>query len=1569
LGMQDGGERIGGSLAFRTDLFDGETVARMAEHLRRVLEQVAADADLRLSALDLLGEDERRQVLADWNPAPAAYPADSSIPALFEAQAARAPEGIALVFGGERTAYGELNARANRLAHRLTALGVGPETRVAICLERGAQMVTAALAVLKAGGAYVPLEPGYPAERLALMLADSAVPVLVTEAALADGIPAREGLRVVRVDADAAEIDAESAENPAGRAGPRSLAYVIYTSGSTGTPKGVAVEHRGVIRLVRDTDYVRLDETDRIAHASSVSFDAATFEVWGALLNGGAVVGIPKETAVVPAALVEALRAGGVTTFFLTTALFNQVARERPEGFNGLRYLCFGGEAVDPAAVRRVLDAGGPAHLLHVYGPTENTTFSTWHRVRGVAPDARTVPLGRAVAHSTAYVLDARLALQPTGVPGELYLGGDGLARGYLGRPAATAERFVPDPFAAVPGARMYRTGDRVRWTADGALEYLARLDGQVKVRGFRIELGEVENAIRRYEGMVDCAVVAREEGPGDRRLAAYVVGDVDVDALRAHLRRGLPEYMVPASIRVLDALPLNANGKLDRRALPAPDYAAADDRYVAPRTQVEEVLAGIWMQVLRLERVGVRESFFEVGGHSLLATRVVSRVREVFGVELPLRALFEGPTLAELAERVEALRAADRPQLPPIVPVERGRPLPLSFAQERLWFLDRLEEGSTFYNVQTALRLHGAMDAAALERALGEIVRRHDSLRTTFVEMNGAPVQLVEDFRGFSLPIDDLSMLDAGAREAEVRRRADADARTPFDLAMGPLFRAALLRLSDEEHVLMIAMHHVVSDGWSMGVLFRELTALYETYRNGGESPLPELPVQYADFAAWQREQLRGEVLDAQLAWWRERLAGAPPLLELPTDRPRPAAQSHRGSTETLVLPAALVERLEALARKEGATLYMVLLAAFQTLLGRYAGTDDVVVGSPIAGRTRREVEELIGFFVNTLVMRTDLGGDPAFREVLRRVRETTLGAFEHQEVPFERLVDELQPERSLAWSPLVQVTFLLQNMDTSVGGMPGVAAQAVGVELQNAKYDLSLAFGAAAGGGLVGALEYATDLFDGATVTRMLGHLRRILEQAAENADTRISRMELVDAGERRLLTEEWNATGAAYPASACIHQLFQAQVARTPNAAAVRFGDESLTFREVDERANQLAHHLRRLGVGPEVRVGLCVERGLEVMPAILGVLKAGGAYVPVDPGHPVERIRYVLEDSDVAVLLTQSSLVDRIPVGVGVRRVCVDTAWPLVAADRGAPPESGVTSENLCYVIYTSGSTGRPKGVAMHHRGVVNYIHWGIPGYGANTGNGAPVFSSMAVDLTITNLLPLFAGKPVRFLPEENAVEALAEALREGPGYGLIKITPTHLTLLTPMLTPEEARAAAVTLVVGADFLPAEPTVWWQENAPGVRLMNEYGPTETVVGCSAYTLPNGVHRQGPVPVGGPIDNLTFFVLDEHLHPVPVGLPGELYIGGAGVARGYLGRPGLSAEKFVPDPFGPPGARMYRTGDRARWLGGGNLLILGRTDNQVKLRGYRVELGEVESALRDLPGVRDAAAVVRE
>ncbi len=1550
LSLREAEDGLAASLTYRTELWREESVARMAEHFRRLVESAVADPDRRITELEMLSPGERERVLGEWSTRGAAVP-DGCVHERFAEQARLTPQAVALSWEGGELSYAELDARANRLAHALRRRGVGPEVRVGVALERSPDAIVAHLAVLKAGGAYVPVDPDHPRERLAYLLGDAAVSVTVTRAALADRLPAGQVLCV-----DDPSLTHEPEHAPETVTSPENLAYVMYTSGSTGTPKGAAIPHRAIVRLVRDTDFMRLGADEVFLQLAPLSFDAATLELWGPLLNGGRLALAPAGSPSIQQ-IGEVIARERVTSLWLTASLFHLVVDEHPEALAGVRQLLAGGEALSPEHVRRALEAHPGMRLINGYGPTENTTFTCCHTIPLEDAARGAIPIGRPVAHTRVYVLDAALRPVPVGVPGELYAAGAGLARGYLDRPAQTADKFVPDPFR--PGERMYRTGDRARWRADGVVEFLGRVDTQVKIRGFRIEPGEIEAALEAHPDVREAVVLVREDVPGERRLVAYVVGAPAGLDLRAYLAERLPPFMLPSAVVMLDALPLTANGKTDRRALPAPELAA--DAYVAPRTPVEEVLAGIWEEVLRVERVGADDDFFQLGGHSLLATRVISRVRTALSVEVPLRALFEAPTVAGLAARVEAeLRAGSAPPAPPVTRVERNGPLPLSFAQQRLWFIHQMDPESTAYHITSVLRLRGELGVEALERALGEIVRRHEILRTTFHEAGGAPVQVIH-------PAAPLRLAAEPTDEAGLEARLRAEAARPFELAAGPLFRAKLLRLDEDEHVLLLAMHHIVSDGWSLGVFARELSALYAAYLRGEQSALAEPEVQYADYAVWQREQLGGERLESELAYWKERLQGAPALLELPTDRPRPAVQRHRGAIERIEIDAELGRGLKALAQREGATLYMVMMAAFQVLLARYSGQDDVVVGTTLAGRTRAELEGTIGMFFNTLALRGDLAGNPTFRALLGRVRETMLGAHQHQELPFERLVEALAPARTLSYTPLFQVLFELHSGSGAGLSLPGLEVSPVRLATDAAKLDLSLAL-TERSGALSGGMQYDTDLFDPATIRRMLAHYQVLLRQIVAEPARTLQDLSLLTPEERNRVVAEWNATEAPSPIT-CIHRMFEEQADLTPDAVAVVYESETLTYAELDGRANQLANALRTRGVGREVRVALCVERSPEMVIGLLGILKAGAAYVPLDPTYPSDRVAYQLQDSGAVLLLTQERLLGTLsPHDVPV--LCLDRDRAEIDREPAARPETGSTPHDLAYVYYTSGSTGRPKGVLMPHLGVCNYIAWARDAYGAAAGQGAPVFSSIAVDLTLTNFLPLFVGRRVVLVPEGPGIDALAAILRRERDFSFIKITPTHLMLLNQVLTPEEAAASARTLVIGADDLPADSTVFWQQAAPGTVLLNEYGPTETVVGCSIFTIPPGTRGTGSVPIGRPISNITMYVLDAHMEPVPVGVPGELYIGGIGVARGYHGRPALTAEKFVPDPFsGVPGARFYRTGDRARFLDTGDIQFLGRVDHQIKIRGFRVELGEIEAVLRDQPLVDDAVVTVRE
>nr|QEO74167.1 AMP-dependent synthetase and ligase [uncultured bacterium] len=1546
LALRESENGIEADLQYSTDLFDAATAERMAGHLQNLLKAVAAEPDAALSELGLLSPSELHHLVVELNDTATDYPDTSPVHELFEARVRETPDAIALAFGDDELDYAELNRRANRLAHHLMDKGVGVETPVGICLERGPDLVVGLLAILKAGGAYVPLDPDYPAERLAFMIEDTAAPVVVTTSDLAGRLDT-QGSELVLLDANHDVISARPDTDPTPTASAGDLAYVIYTSGSTGIPKGVAVTHANVVRLVT-ADYVDVSRDDVFLQLAPVSFDASTFEIWVPLLHG-ARMAIAVRGVVAPEDVAWTIEHHGVTVAWLTASLFNLVVETAPGGLKHLRRLLAGGESLSPKHVATALELLPETRLVNGYGPTESTTFTCCHEISDVPDDGSSVPIGRPISNTTVYVLDAYGNPVPKGVPGELFVGGAGVARGYVNRPGLTAERFVPDPFSSVPGARLYGTGDWVRYLPHGNVEFLGRVDHQLKIRGFRIEPGEIEACLVAHEAIRDAVVVARSDG-ADKRLVAYLVGD-DVPTtteLRAHVSRTLPGYMVPGLFMVLDELPLTPNGKLDRAALPEPEgRPELEVSFVAPRTPAEQMLAGIWREVLGLERVGVHDDFFELGGHSLLATQVVSRTREAFDVELPLRALFESPTVAGLAARVAGSEQRD---VPAIEPVPRDSDLPLSFAQQRLWFLDQLEPSTAEYNVPYALRVRGPLDVDALGTALTGVVARHETLRTTFATVDGEPVQVVHAPRDFPLEVTELSHLERDKRELEARGLAAAEAQRPFDLERGPLLRARVLRLDDDDHVLILNMHHIVSDGWSRSVLLNELSTLYDAHVSGRDPRPAELPIQYADFAAWQRRWLSGEVLEGQLGYWRERLAGLTPVLELPADRPRPAVRSERGATVSFEVDSETLAALRTFSRARNATLFMTLTAAFQTLLSRYSGAADVAVGIPIAGRSHPEVEPLIGFFVNTLVLRTDLSGDPSFSELVRRVRDVALGAYAHQDLPFEKLVEELQPQRSLSHTPLFQVMLSLDNTAEGSLKLGGATAERVPLDFNAAKFDLQLGL-IESGGGLVADLQYSTDLFERATVERMAAHLQNVLKAIATDPDRALSEVDLLSEAERHHLVVELNDTAAGYPDTSLVHELFEARVEETPDAVAVVFGDEELDYAELNRRANRLAHHLVEKGVRAEVPVGVCLERGPDLVVSLLAILKAGGAYVPLDPDYPAERLAFMLEDTGAPLVVTSTPLAGHL----GAEVVPIDDH--VISTRPDTNPEPVASPDDLAYVIYTSGSTGTPKGVAVAHRGMCNLARAQIEEFGVQRGQAVMQFSSIGFDASISEvLMALLSGARLCIRPQDESFAGDdVVAQMKAQGVNVATLTPTALASF-----PEAELPDLHTLVSAGESCPSDLAARWSD---GRRFFNAYGPTESTV-CASVFLCDDASRTGTVPIGRPISNTTTYVLDPYGNPVPQGVAGELYVGGAGVARGYLNRPALTAQSFVPDPFsGVAGARLYRTGDRARHLHDGNLEFLGRVDDQVKIRGFRIEPGEIAARLAAHEAIREA------
>ena len=1936
--------RLSGGFGYNTDLFDQDTIERWQHYYRILLAGIVADPDRPVSQLPLLPKDEQQQTLVAWNDTHTDIPGGGSfVHDLFDTQATRTPKAPAIVipitnFDSQSEVavlYGELNRRANQLAHYLQKLGVGPEKMVGLCVERGMEMMVGLLGILKAGGAYLPIDPMYPQDRITFMLEDADVSVVLTQKRLLARLPeVRDRVtqhavrRMVRLDADWPEIAQNPDTAPEVQLALDNIAYIIYTSGSTGTPKGVQVTHRALTNYVlAAVETFALDSSDRMLQFASFSFDAAAEEIYPTLLAGATLVLRNDAMLSSTPAFLQACSTYGVTVLDLPTAYWRQIALDMASEAlalpDMLRLVIIGGERAAAETLitwRRQVD--DQVRLLNTYGPTEATIVATGWEAPATGQMlilSREVPIGRPVPNVRAYVLDRHFNPVPIGAPGELCLGGVGLARDYLNRPAQTARSFVPDPFSSSGrGDRLYRTGDLVRYLPDGNIEFIGRIDYQVKVRGFRIELGEVETSLRRYPALDDVVVVAREDAPGEKRLVAYFVADEasapTVSDLREFLSHELPRYSIPSLLIRLDAMPLLPSGKVDRRSLPLPNDVRPDlaSEYVAPAKGLETYLVELWQELLDIDRVGIHDDFFELGGDSLRAAVFINRLQKELNQIIWVAALFDAPTVAQLAvyltENYPALvarrwgvRGADktpsggaltrvdqtkimemrraiagrspspeneqahlqtiRSKNPPAVfilsaprsgstllrvmlaghpglfsppelallsyhslqsrraayagrdegwlegtlravmeikkidldearqlmagyerqslptqqfyrllqewigartlvdktttyasslmtlrraevyfenaryihlvrhpaamvqsylasrldqvfghgypfsprekaelywlinnqniqdffaeipserrhfihfedlvqdpervmrrvcdflgvefdpavlqpyegermtngvhpesrmvgdpgfleredidageaakwqtmpagdvlspeteslavalgydiapsgavrysapkPISRDQDLPLSFAQQRLWFLDQLDPGNPSYNIPLAVRLIGELDMAALERTLNEIVRRHEVLRTTFPTIAGKATQVIAPELVLTPPIIDLTHLAEDEKMERVGQSVLEEARKAFDLGAGPLLRVVLLRLGEQDHAVLLTMHHIISDGWSTGVLIHEIAALYRAFSHNRSSPLPDPSIQYADYAYWQRQWLQGDVLETQLQYWREQLAGSPPLLELPTDRPRPALQTIDGDLRAFSLPAELSRAIKKLGQSEGATLFMTLMAAFQTLLHRYSGQDDILVGTPIAGRNRAQIENLIGFFVNTLVLRTDFSEQPTFRQLLQQVRENATRAFAHQDVPFEMLVDALQPDRDMSHSPLFQVMFAMQNTPTQRLELPGLTLESLATETLSAKFDLTLTMREGSEG-LTGALEYNTDLFDASTAERMLLHFQTLLQGMVANPDQPVATLSIIAEREAQQILFDWNDTEADYPHNETIPGRFAAQTRRTPDALAVVYHQDQLTFEQLNRRANQLAHHLLSLGVGPDVLVGLAIPRSTDLLVGVMGILKAGGAYLPLDPTYPRDRLAFMLEDAGVSVVVTHSSSIALLPdVGALSRAtVSIDTDWPIITQQPDFNPAVALYPTNLAYIIYTSGSTGRPKGVVISHRSALNLGAALQRTVYEPTGSGGRRISldaPLAFDASVQQFIMLTYGNTLVIIPDDLRGDArgLLTYIRD-QRIDLFDCVPSQLKMLLEAGLLDGSGWTPAVALPGGEAI-AEPV--WRKLARAERtdFFNVYGPTE----CTVDVTTANVRLTPKQPtIGRPLSNVRTYVLDRHLRPVPVGVFGELHLGGPGVARGYHNRPGLTAERFIPDPFsGQAGERLYRTGDLVRYLPDGNIEFIGRIDHQVKVRGFRIELGEIETVLRRHRALQDAVAIVRE
>ena len=1575
LAMQNTPTGLVGVWEYNTDLFDHSTIERMTGHFVTLLEAVVAYPQKRINQLPLLTAFEQQQLLVEWNDTQADYPFDKCLHQLFEQQAELTPDAVAVVFDNEQLTYQKLNSQANQLAHYLQSLGVEPEVLVGIYLERSLSIIVTLLAVLKAGGGYVPLDPDYPQQRLADISQDSQVAILITQQKLLDSLPV-QGVEVIVLDAEFEQLVSRSQENLVSAVKTENLACLLYTSGSTGKPKGVMLTHAALVNHSSAISEVfGLTSSDRVLQFASLGFDVAAEEIFPTWYKGGTVVIRPVQMFPDFANLAEFIKQQKLTVLNITPAYWHEwtvaVAQSYATVPQCLRLVAVGGDAVLPETVTMWRElVGDRITCLNVYGPTEaSVTAVVDDLLHPESGETNTVLIGRPIANTQIYILDRNLQPVPVGIRGELHIGGVRLARGYFNRPELTQEKFLPNQFKDPKCDRIYKTGDLARYLPNGNIECFGRIDNQVKIRGFRIELGEIEAVLNQHPDVQTSCVILREDTPGHKRLVAYIVPYAQeisaISEVRQFISNRLPLYMVPSTFVALESLPLTAHRKVDRRALPAPNLQSEQiDNYVAPRTPTEETLAEIWAQVLKLEQVGIHDNFFELGGHSLLATQLVSRIRNIFKIELPLRSIFAAATVAALADLIGQLQPQNLELTsPPILPRAKDAELSLSFAQQRLWFLEQLQPNSALYNIPEASRLVGTLNQAALEQSLQEIIQRHEALRTNFIAVDGQARQIIQTRTDWQVSIVDLQHLPVNQQQITVQQLAQQQALQPFDLATQPLIRATLLVLNEAEHILLVCMHHIVSDDWSMGVFVQELTALYNAYAQDQPATLLTLSIQYADFALWQRQWLQGDVLQSQLDYWQEQLKDAPALLALPTDRPRGAVQTFAGAHQKFELSPQLTERLTQLSQQQGATLFMTLLAAYDTLLYRYTGQSDILVGTPIANRNRSEIEGLIGFFANTLVIRTDLSANPSFCDLLGRVREVALGAYAHQDLPFEMLVEVLQPERNLSHTPLFQVAFILQNAPKSEVEMTGLTLSHISTAGVTAKFDLTLAMGNT-DTGLVGVWEYNTDLFDAGTIERMAGHFVTLLEAIVANPQERISQLPLLTTVEQQQLLIDWNDTQVDYPQDKCIHQLFEEQVERTPDAVAVVFDNKQLTYHELNCRANQLAHYLRSLGVGADVLVGLCVDRSLEMLVALLAILKAGGAYVPLDPEYPQERLQFMLEDAQLGVLLIQKQLLNKLPQHQ-VRLVCLDDIWSQIDENNQDKLTGVVTAAHLANVIYTSGSTGKPKGVMVKHTGFVNLSQAQIQTFGVDSDSRILQFASLSFDASIWEIIMALGSGATLYLGTKDSLapgKPLLERLRD---YAITHVTlpPSALFVLPPDELP-----ALQTIIVAGEACSSELIKQW---SVGRNFFNAYGPTETTV-CATIGKCNPEDEK--ISIGRPIANTQIYILDSHLQPVPIGVPGELHIGGIGLAQGYLNRSDLTQEKFIPNPFNNSkfkiqNSKLYKTGDLARYLPDGNIEYLGRIDHQVKIRGLRIESGEIEAVLNQHPDVQASCVILRE
>lgn len=1562
LQIKQSSENMRIELYYNTKSFSKKMMDDLLMHYQVLLEAAITQPEGTIFNLPLLSKQEKQQILIAWNKTQVDFP-NKCIHQLFEEQVKKTPDATAISFENSFLNYEELNRRANQLASYLIKQKVNKEKVVAICLERSPEIYISLLGVLKAGAAYLPLDTEIPADRLAFMLKESQAQLIITQQSLANKLE-KLNTPLLCLDTQAKQLVRENDQNPNVNVTTNNLAYIIYTSGSTGLPKGVLLEHRGLSSLSTLSNFDGQTQR-RVLQFAPFAFDASISDCFMALLSGGELCMISKEALGSGFGIVKFLQEKHITAAIFPPSLLMLLP---PEAFPELKTVV----AVGEACPQEVIARWSPnRRFFNGYGPTETTICATLAECNN--PHEKPT-IGRPINNTEIYILDAHLQPVPIGIPGEIHIGGVGLARGYLNRPELTNSKFIANPFSAKTNARLYKTGDLARFLPDGRIDFLGRLDRQVKLHGLRIELDEIETVLQQHPAAQEVAVTIKTNKVNDKFLVAYIVPKemMASDAFRQFVKEKLPHYMVPSLLIMLNQpLPRLPSGKINYHELPDPEsfLTATEEQYVAPRNSIESHIEKFCIALLQQEKISMHTNLLEIGLHSLLVMQLITRIRDIFQTELPVKAFYEKPTIAQIAEYIE--KDAHKNTLPSITSITREKPLPLSYDQTRLWYLDQLDPNSAAYNLCGSIAIEGELQTSLIEKCLNTIVQRHETLRTIFLKTEQEPLQKILPDLKIKLQHYDLRKSDKKTQQQQIKQIIKKETNKPFELDKSPLLRAALLQLIDKNYQLVLTMHHIISDEWSLAILLHEFASLYKTYALKQPLQLPDLPIQYADFSVWQQTLFTQGTWNQQAQYWKEKLANTNTTLNLPFDHVRPLIPSYRGAIKKLILNKSVAINAFALAKKNNASLFMFLVSVFNILLYRYTQQEDILVGTPIANRNQSEIANLIGFFVNTLILRTDLSGNPTFQTLLERVRQVAIEAYENQNIPFDQLVVALNPERRLNNTPLIQVLFVLQNAPTQSLEIPGLKLALSELYNETAKFDLTFSVGETSEG-LSLTVEYSTDLFESTTIQRMINHYCNLLQSAIASPEQTISQLPMLSEQEKNQLLFEWNKTYCALPNNKTISQLFEEQAEKTPNNIAVIYEDQSFTYQEFNEKANQFAHYLRTLNVKPETLVAICMERSLELLISIFGILKAGGAYVPLDPTQPEKRLSFILEDSNPAILITESTLANKFSHYQG-QLILIDKQWKDITANSKDNLPSLTKLENLAYVTYTSGSTGKPKGVLIEQKSVINFLCSMQEKFPLEKNDAYLFKTNFAFDVSVTELFGwIFQGGKLVIL--KNGDEKIAKNIFitvNNHKITHINFVPSTLQIMLDDISDLDIKNMhhLKYLFTGGEPI-SKNLVGTIKNLLGkTHFINIYGPTETTVWATSFDLKKNFDSIN-TPIGKPLHNITTYILDNHLQMVPTGVIGELYIGGSCLARGYLNRPELTTEKFIRDPFNnESNHRLYKTGDLCRYLPDGNIEYLGRIDHQVKLRGFRIELGEIEFALRNESDIKNALVIVHE